>query len=133
MYLTNLAVLLADSIYSGLPITLDVFRATDFYFFESSDFYDIYPFTGAILYDEWNDDDCPLESISRLDPFEFTQESQIIYIQSVYFKNSTRKHPCRWRFVGPESYGFKIVLTEMALFPGTTLTVQNSTNYNIIE
>ena len=84
-------------------------------------------FRGFALFDDWGDDDCPLESISRVDPFEFEDDTQIIYLQSTFYANSTRKHPCLWQFKAPEGYGFKFVVEELNVVYPVQLNIENST------
>ena len=84
-------------------------------------------FQGFVLFDDWGDESCPLESISRVDPFEFENETQIIYLQSSFYANSTRKHPCQWQFSAPEGYGFKFVVEVLNVVYPVQLKIQNST------
>ena len=80
-----------------------------------------------MLFDDWDDDDCPLESISREAPFKFKDETQIIYLQSSFYANSTRKHPCLWQFGAPEGYGFKFVVEVLNIVYPVQLKIENST------
>ena len=84
------------------------------------------PFQGFVLFDDWGDD-CPLESISRVDPYNFTDDTQIIYLQSNY-PNSTRTHPCLWQFAAPEGFGFKFVIQQLNITDQVQITITNSTN-----
>lgn len=83
-------------------------------------------FQGFVLFDDWGDD-CPLESISRINPYYFNDETQVISLQSKY-PNSSRTHPCLWQFSAPKGFGFKFVIQELNLMDQVQLTISNSTN-----
>uniref|UniRef100_A0AC35G6E3 Uncharacterized protein n=1 Tax=Panagrolaimus sp. PS1159 TaxID=55785 RepID=A0AC35G6E3_9BILA len=78
---------------------------------------------GLIAFSE-NLDKCPLEIICN--PFNFDNENQIIHIRSNYFKDQTRKIPCKWSFEAPEGYGFKVLVQK--LDPLMVLRIENSTD-----
>ena len=84
-------------------------------------------FQGFVLFDEWGTDACPLESISRVNPFRFEDDTQIIYLQSTYYANSTRKHPCLWQFTAPKGYGFKYIVEALNVVSPVQLSIKNST------
>ena len=83
-------------------------------------------FQGFVLFDDWGDD-CPLESVSRVDPFHFTDETQIIYLQSSYFSNGTRNHSCLWQFTAPDGYGMKYSIEVLNIVSPVLLNIENST------
>lgn len=67
-------------------------------------------FQGYVFYDDWNDDDCRLSSVSRIIPFHFEDESQILQIESEF-----KSHPCIWQFTAPKGYQFKLFLTRLGM------------------
>lgn len=69
---------------------------------------------------------CPLESISRINPFYFTDESQIIELRSpsqgLYTQGEIFK--CLWKFEAPNGFGIKTVIWEFqSMDNGNSFTV----------
>lgn len=82
---------------------------------------------GMVIFDTWTNS-CPLESVSRDEPFQIKDETQIIYIQSSFYKSKFRRLPCKWRFSAPNNeYGFKIVIKKLHISNSTELIFKNST------
>uniref|UniRef100_A0AC34FMC8 CUB domain-containing protein n=1 Tax=Panagrolaimus sp. ES5 TaxID=591445 RepID=A0AC34FMC8_9BILA len=102
---------------------------------------------GYAYFEKYDNTKCPLESISRQEPFQFRNESQTLFIQSAYYNETlrnfiphqddeifsdvlyyTRKRPCFWRFKAPKGYGFKIVILKFNLASVTEFLIKNSTD-----
>uniref|UniRef100_A0AC34FLI4 CUB domain-containing protein n=1 Tax=Panagrolaimus sp. ES5 TaxID=591445 RepID=A0AC34FLI4_9BILA len=86
---------------------------------------DFSAFQGFFIFDDWGDD-CPLESVSRVNPFQFTDDTQILVLRSVYDYAKNRSHPCLWQFTAPYGYWLKILITKFSLQNSTVFTVKNS-------
>uniref|UniRef100_A0A914NYW8 CUB-like domain-containing protein n=1 Tax=Panagrolaimus davidi TaxID=227884 RepID=A0A914NYW8_9BILA len=83
---------------------------------------------GFIIFDDWRES-CPLESIARIEPFEFKDDSEILYIQSTYDERTFyRSSPCLWQFSAPSGFGFKFVVETWNASNLTFLTVRNKTD-----
>uniref|UniRef100_A0A914Y1H7 CUB domain-containing protein n=1 Tax=Panagrolaimus superbus TaxID=310955 RepID=A0A914Y1H7_9BILA len=82
-------------------------------------------FQGFAYFDDWGDD-CPLESVSRINPFQFTDSNEVIVFRSTYDPSESRYQSCLWQFKAPKNYGFKIVFTDFNILNSTILKVQNT-------
>uniref|UniRef100_A0A914PCY1 Uncharacterized protein n=1 Tax=Panagrolaimus davidi TaxID=227884 RepID=A0A914PCY1_9BILA len=100
-----------------------------------------FPIQGYAFFENWRDDSCPFESISRKKSFKFSDDTEMVYIQSAFIsqslsqfenprsnKQSLRKNACRWRFKAPYGFGFKVVVTRSLLKPNTDLLIENTTD-----
>uniref|UniRef100_A0AC35FMZ8 CUB domain-containing protein n=1 Tax=Panagrolaimus sp. PS1159 TaxID=55785 RepID=A0AC35FMZ8_9BILA len=76
---------------------------------------------GYVIFDDGKEK-CPLESICN--PFVFKDETQIINFGSHPLYNLTNS--CRWKFIAPNEYGFKIVIYKFN--PKTEVSITNSTD-----
>uniref|UniRef100_A0A914Q417 Uncharacterized protein n=1 Tax=Panagrolaimus davidi TaxID=227884 RepID=A0A914Q417_9BILA len=114
-----------------------VFNVTSFYL-ETAKYADqFYDAFNGYIYFENNDDKCPFEDQSRNQPYNFTDESEIIFIGS-YYRNATTygvipikantTKSCLWQFSAPKGYGFKIVILSFEIFKSQHFTIFNSTN-----
>uniref|UniRef100_A0AC34G460 CUB domain-containing protein n=1 Tax=Panagrolaimus sp. ES5 TaxID=591445 RepID=A0AC34G460_9BILA len=86
--------------------------------------WDYKAFQGFAYFDDWADD-CPLESVSRIDPFKFTNPDEVIVVRSTYDPSTFRNQSCLWQFKAPENYGFKIVISELNILNSTIFKVEN--------
>uniref|UniRef100_A0AC35G8M8 CUB domain-containing protein n=1 Tax=Panagrolaimus sp. PS1159 TaxID=55785 RepID=A0AC35G8M8_9BILA len=88
-------------------------------------------FQGYILYERSGA--CPFNK----NPFEFKDESQIVYLKPTYFspKGNPPKDPepysCSWTFIGPKDYGFKLFYQKTA--SNINFSAVNSSGYDIIK
>ena len=108
----------------NLPSTLVFNNATTFEFEPFK--YVKFPnyFQGYAFFDDWNDADCPLESISRVSPFAFEDETQILLLWSSFSKNHKRIHPCQWQFTAPKGYSFKLLIDTLSISDTTHLIIE---------
>uniref|UniRef100_A0A914Q8Y0 Uncharacterized protein n=1 Tax=Panagrolaimus davidi TaxID=227884 RepID=A0A914Q8Y0_9BILA len=98
------------------------------YFFRLKDQFDLAgyeAFQGFAYFDDWGDD-CPLESVSRINPFQFTDLSEVIVIRSTFNPKKPRIQPCLWQFKAPVNFGFKIVITSLNVSDSTVFKVVNN-------
>uniref|UniRef100_A0A914QM08 CUB domain-containing protein n=1 Tax=Panagrolaimus davidi TaxID=227884 RepID=A0A914QM08_9BILA len=90
-------------------------------------------FYGYIIFDNTNNK-CPLESVSRINPYHFTDETQILYLQNGYDnETNSYKLACKWQFTAPLNYGFKIVVEMFETAKDTFFEVKNRTDLLINE
>uniref|UniRef100_A0A914P828 CUB domain-containing protein n=1 Tax=Panagrolaimus davidi TaxID=227884 RepID=A0A914P828_9BILA len=89
------------------------------------DFSGYQAFQGFAYFDDWGND-CPLESVSRVEPFQFTDITQILVIRSTFDPTKPRRQSCLWQFKAPKDYGFKIVITSIEILNSTFFKVENS-------
>uniref|UniRef100_A0A914QQT5 CUB domain-containing protein n=1 Tax=Panagrolaimus davidi TaxID=227884 RepID=A0A914QQT5_9BILA len=80
---------------------------------------------GFVLFDDWGDG-CPMESVARVNPYHFEDETQIITVQSVYGNDYVRNHPCFWQFSAPKGYGFKLIFEPLHLLDSVDVRIDNS-------
>uniref|UniRef100_A0AC34FWX5 Uncharacterized protein n=1 Tax=Panagrolaimus sp. ES5 TaxID=591445 RepID=A0AC34FWX5_9BILA len=97
---------------------------------------DIFAIQGYVAFENGKSS-CPLASLK---PFYFTDETQIIFVQSSYtdemlynfepleIEYSRRFDSCEWEFIAPPGYGFKVVFLMLNLSQRTQLFVKNSTH-----
>uniref|UniRef100_A0AC35FFI0 Uncharacterized protein n=1 Tax=Panagrolaimus sp. PS1159 TaxID=55785 RepID=A0AC35FFI0_9BILA len=96
---------------------------------------------GYAIFEQWKEDSCPFEAVSRNDSFQFTDNTELIFIQSAYTNQtlysfsdpdslefSQRKGLCQWRFKSPPGYGFKVIITKSNFTENTNFIVENSTH-----
>uniref|UniRef100_A0A914PNX6 CUB domain-containing protein n=1 Tax=Panagrolaimus davidi TaxID=227884 RepID=A0A914PNX6_9BILA len=95
------------------------------YNFHIYNIYERVAFQGFAYFDDWGDD-CPLESVSRVNPFQFTDLKQVLVLHSTYKEYHRRNQSCLWQFKAPINYGFKIVITNLDILNGTIFKVENS-------
>lgn len=80
-------------------------------------------FQGHIYVDDWNGG-CALQSIMRMDPFVFEDETQIIYLSAALFYTGLNKpRSCLWKFTIPRNFMFKFVLIDVG--GSVSLSVSN--------
>uniref|UniRef100_A0AC34FF52 CUB domain-containing protein n=1 Tax=Panagrolaimus sp. ES5 TaxID=591445 RepID=A0AC34FF52_9BILA len=82
-------------------------------------------FQGFAYFDDWGND-CPLESVSRITPFQFTDLNQVLVLRSTYAPSKMRDQSCLWQFKAPKNYGFKIVISEFNIPNSTIFKVENT-------
>lgn len=73
----------------------------------------------------------PMESLTKIHPFQFTDETELFYLTSSYNSyNDAEKtsSPCFWQFLAPNGYGFKVVIKSLILTKVSKMTIQNSTD-----
>uniref|UniRef100_A0AC34GNY3 CUB domain-containing protein n=1 Tax=Panagrolaimus sp. ES5 TaxID=591445 RepID=A0AC34GNY3_9BILA len=58
----------------------------------------------------------------------FTDDTQILHIRSSYYPNYPRKRSCRWQFLAPNGYGFKIVVEKFNVSLNTKFLIENDTD-----
>lgn len=93
-------------------------------------------FSGYLYFEKW-DNSCPFESMSRGTPYLFADETEIIFIQSEYgnitayddtLVNSVSTNTCKWKFLAPNGYGFKIVILSFNISETSHFQVLNTTD-----
>ena len=85
-------------------------------------------FCGFFIFEDVTFSRCPFESISRINPFHFTDVDQVLSLRNYFFENSTSLSPCKWQFTAPLNYGFKILIKNLDFDGKTKLTVENRTD-----
>ena len=80
---------------------------------------------GFIFFDESNDL-CLMESISRIEPFNFTDETQIFHVSAS--DNKVQNRTCKWKFTAPQGFGFKVVVTWFSASSRTQTLIENTTD-----
>uniref|UniRef100_A0AC34FGB7 CUB domain-containing protein n=1 Tax=Panagrolaimus sp. ES5 TaxID=591445 RepID=A0AC34FGB7_9BILA len=116
----------------------------DFYFisitnstnltFDLSEITEYTAFQGFIFNDDWNVG-CPLESVSRIDPYIFTDDTdEILYLRSTFLTDDefgVIPSKCIWNFVTPDNdYQFKLVILNFPPDLNATLTLFYGENIN---
>uniref|UniRef100_A0A914XSI2 CUB domain-containing protein n=1 Tax=Panagrolaimus superbus TaxID=310955 RepID=A0A914XSI2_9BILA len=91
-------------------------------------------FQGYIINDDWNVG-CPLESISKIDPYSFSKNpNEILYLRSTFLLDDQFgdiPSKCIWNFVAPDDdYQFKLVVLNFPSDLNTTLLLSYGDNVN---
>ena len=82
---------------------------------------------GQVIFEN-ADTSCPLESISRINPYVFTNDVEVLHLTNRYNGTNTVTHMCSWKFKALVGYGFKVVVEELDVDEDTRLTVENRTD-----
>uniref|UniRef100_A0AC34FX02 CUB domain-containing protein n=1 Tax=Panagrolaimus sp. ES5 TaxID=591445 RepID=A0AC34FX02_9BILA len=92
--------------------------------------YDVFAAFGHVSFIEWNNE-CSLDPIARKSIFEFTNETEVIYVGTNYESYFQNNKICKWKFAAPDEYGIKVVIDVFNISSKIELIIKNSTH--IIE